>query len=116
VYETADTLIVKMEIAGLKENEIEIIVKKNYLHIRGNRVEEAPIPKKRFHIVELHYGTFVRTFELPGTINREDVTACYKDGFLKITVPLEKIRKKSKVTIEINDFCKIRRALKILYL
>lgn len=103
VYETADTIVVKMEIAGLKEDEIEIVVKDNYLHIRGNRIEETPNPKKRFHIVELHYGTFMRTFELPNAIKKDDISAVYKDGFLKIAIPKEKVYKSHKVSVDIKE-------------
>ncbi len=87
VYETQDFIVIKMELAGMNEDDIEITLENNILTIQGHRAEEHPGDKKNYHLMELHYGNFQRVFSLPGKFTRNDINATYKDGFLKITIP-----------------------------
>ena len=66
VYETSDSIVVKMEIAGVRQDKLEISLEENFLIIRGCRHEEHPLPKENYHLMEIRYGRFERVFPMLG--------------------------------------------------
>ncbi len=87
VYETANDVVVLVELAGVKQDEIEIKVDGNTLVIRGER-KESPLHNKRtYYQVEIHRGPFERGILLPATIDPEKAKASYEDGILEIVLP-----------------------------
>ncbi len=87
VYETAKEVVVLVELAGVKQDEIEIKVDGNTLVIRGER-KEAPLRSKRtYYQMEIHRGPFERGILLPTTIDPEKAKASYEDGLLEIVLP-----------------------------
>jgi len=91
VYETPGTIIIKMELAGIIKDEIEITLENNILTIQGHRSEDNSSPKKNYYLMEIHFGYFHRSFSLPPELDRDNIQAGYKDGFLKITIPKKSI-------------------------
>ena len=87
IYETQDLIVIRMELAGVNKEHIDISLLDQILTIQGYRHEETPVKKKNYHLMEIHYGPFQRSFRLPMPIKRNDINANYKDGFLKITIP-----------------------------
>ena len=86
IYEIPGTMIIKMELAGVKKEEIEIILDHNVLTIQGHRAEDNPFPKKNYYLMEIHFGYFFRSFNLSHEWDRDNIQANYKDGFLTITI------------------------------
>ena len=88
VYETANDVVVLVELAGVKQDEIEIKVDGNTLVIRGER-KEAPLRSKitYYQQMEIHRGLFERGVLLPATIDPEKARASYEDGVLEIVLP-----------------------------
>ena len=86
IFETEENLIIKVEIAGMRDDEIEVAVENNLLVISGNRTD---IPEQRayYHQMEIQSGKFEITAELPVPVDVEKAGAIYKDGFLTITLP-----------------------------
>ncbi len=105
VYETTDTIVVKVGVAGLEANNIELSLSgdSRSLTIRGLRSEQDEDKGKRvkYHQLEVYYGPFERTVAIPEEVNidRENLSAVYKDGFLKIILPKRKRRPSAKVII-----------------
>ena len=93
MYETPHNLVVKMELAGVKPDRIsvEISADDRFLNIEGERVEghEDHRDRLRCYHLEIYYGTFQREIPLPANLklNREQITASYRDGFLLIMLP-----------------------------
>jgi len=92
VHETVEELIVKVEIAGVKPENLQITLDGNGdLVIRGVRVEEDAecSRRKRCHQLEIYFGPFQRTIQISEHIrlDRDRITASYRDGFLTITLP-----------------------------
>jgi len=85
VYETADAYIVRMEIAGMREENFDVSVLNNTLYITGNR-PDAP-SRRAYHQMEIRSGKFAAVIELPGSVDVDTATAEYQDGFLTITLP-----------------------------
>jgi HSP20 family protein len=88
MYETEDNVIVKMEIAGMRDEDLEVALQDNQLSISGARADSTE--RKAYHQMEIPFGKFSVGIELPVRVNTESATAEYKDGFLTIQLPKEK--------------------------
>jgi HSP20 family protein len=85
VYETETSLIVKVEVAGMKEEDIEVVAEEQILLVRGVRLDQNE--RRAYHQMEIRSGKFEVAIGLPSGINIEDATAEYSQGFLTIIFP-----------------------------
>lgn len=100
VYSTDDGLVIKVELAGMKSENLEITVEGNRLRIAGNRPDGCRAPKCNFLVMEISYGPFESVLELPPAYDLTRAKAAYMNGFLRIDVPEAKIDPKlTKVPI-----------------
>lgn len=88
VYETEETVVVRMEIAGMRDEDLEVTIQDSVLLISGSRSDSPE--RKAYHQMEIPYGKFSAGIELTVRVNIETATAEYKDGFLTIRLPKEK--------------------------
>lgn len=88
VYETVESVIVRMEIAGMRDEDIEVAVQGEVLMITGSRSDS--LERKAYHQMEIPFGKFSVVVDLPATVETDKATAEYKDGFLIIRLPKEK--------------------------
>ena len=86
VYETDDAIIIRVEVAGMRETDFTISLVERNLTIRGVRQDTSE--RRSYHQMEIPFGEFSTEFELPYTINPNKVEAIYHDGFLNITMPI----------------------------
>ncbi len=85
VYETEDAIVVRVEIAGMRESDFSIFLDDRTLQIRGVRPDN---PERRaYHQMEILFGDFSAEVELPYPVAAEHVEAVYRDGFLRIVLP-----------------------------
>ena len=84
IYETADTVVVVAELAGLKEEDIEVLVQGNTLIIRGIRGDNAPRGQRSYHQIEIRRGSFEREVALPVLVDPERTNAYYENGLLEV--------------------------------
>ena len=109
MYETAHSLVVKLELAGVKPDRIniELSADDRYLTIEGERTEgyEDHRDRVRCYHLEIYYGKFQREIPLPGNLrlNREQIQASYRDGFLLVTLPKTKGDSPEKRTISVTN-------------
>ena len=87
VTETEEAYLVEADVPGIKKEDIKIEVLDNVLTIKGERKTEDEKEGKGYHRVERHYGSFHRTIEVPGGFVEDKITAAFKDGVLKVTLP-----------------------------
>ncbi len=87
VYETDSGLVIKVELAGMRSENLEITVEGNRLRISGNRPDGCRAAKCRFLIMEISYGPFESVLELPSGYDLSQAKAAYLNGFLRIDVP-----------------------------
>jgi HSP20 family protein len=87
VYETPDEIVVKMSISGTKSEDIEVAFSDEILTISGYRNDTSPHEKTCFYQVEIRYGYFERSVFIPKPINKDNIQASYKDGFLVVVLP-----------------------------
>ena len=86
VYEDAQKLVLKLEVPGILPEDLDVRVEGRTLTVKGERKFEAEEKEENFHRIERRYGSFVRSFTLPATVNTEDVAASSADGVLSLTL------------------------------
>ncbi len=84
IYEDAQKLVLKLEIPGIDQKDLDVRVEDNTLTVKGERKFEAEEQEKNFHRIERSYGSFFRSFTLPSTIQTDNVQANYNAGVLKL--------------------------------
>jgi HSP20 family protein len=85
VYETEEKYIIRVEIAGMDENDLSVKIDQNRLIISGFRPD---FPETRaYHRMEIHFGEFSTEVEFPGPVEIDHVEADYQNGFLRIVLP-----------------------------
>jgi len=98
--ETDDALQLRMDVPGLKANEINIEVSGNTIRISGEHKEEKEEKGKTFHRIERRSGSFTRALTLPAPVKEDKVTAETSDGVLTITLPKTEAAKTHKVCVK----------------
>jgi len=85
LFETADEYLIKVEIAGLNDQDITVSIEGNSVLVSGER----PLvnPDGAFHRLEIPYGEFNTMVDVPNDIDHENIQAIYKNGFLEIRLP-----------------------------
>ncbi len=100
VYATDNGLVIKVELAGMRSENLEITVEGNRLRISGTRPDGCRAAKCSFLVMEINYGPFESVLELPPGYDLSQAKAAYLNGFLRIDVPLaQRPSKTTKVPI-----------------
>ncbi len=97
--ETPATIEVRVDLPGIKPEEIDIQLKNGVLKISGERAEEKEVRDKTFHREERHYGCFSRSISLPASVKEEKVDAQYHDGVLTVTLRKTEEAKSRKIEV-----------------
>jgi HSP20 family protein len=88
VFQKNNRLTVRLDVPGLKKEELGVHVTDNMLTVEGERKRETEEEKNHWYTRERTYGKFYRTVPLPEGVNVKEVAATFKDGVLEVTVPL----------------------------
>lgn len=100
LIEAEDSYIVRVEVPGVKKEELDVAIQGKRLTIQGKKEYEKREEQKGFLRMECYHGEFKRSIILPGEVDTENVTATYKDGVLEIRLP--KIEKEKGKRIEVK--------------
>ena len=92
IYETARGIVVKMEIAGVTQDQVEILFRGETMLVKGKRADHTD-ERVRCLQVEIGYGDFFRAVNLPAYLDFDSSSAHCKDGFLIVFIPFKKARK-----------------------
>ncbi len=103
IYEDAHKLSLKLEVPGIKQEDLDIQVENQTLTVKGERKLESEEKEENFHRIERRYGSFVRTFTLPQTIDTGNVSATYDAGVLTISMPKKEAAKPKQVKVQIGN-------------
>ena len=87
VYVTEELLVIKVELAGMRKEDLELTVERNRLTITGHRPDGCRAPKCKFLVMEINYGSFQSVIELPTGYDLSQAKASYQNGFLRVDVP-----------------------------
>ena len=84
VYEDAQKVVLKLEVPGIRREDLDIRVEGRILTVKGERKFEAEEKEENFHRIERAYGSFYRAFTLPSTVETDKVQANYNAGVPKL--------------------------------
>ena len=101
-YEEKGNIIAKINLPGIKSNELDIAIEDDMLTISGRREEEKETDKKNYYTKEIRRGSFLRSVRLPKAVNANKAEATYDNGELKITMPVLAGSKEKAVKVKIN--------------
>jgi len=100
VTESDGEYTITAELPGVKKDDVTVEVDQHVLTLRGEKKSEREETKEKARILERTYGAFTRSFTLPADADEERLTADFKDGVLKITVPRRPESKPVQVAIK----------------
>lgn len=98
--ETASTIEVRMDIPGMKAEEIDIELTGNQLRVKGERKESREEKGRNWHRTERRQGKFSRSMTLPCGVREKDVTTEFKDGVLTLTLPKSEESRTHKIAVK----------------
>ena len=101
IYEVENALVLKAELPDVNRDDIDVNVENNTLTLRGERKFDQEIKQEAFHRIERSYGSFVRQFSLPSTVDATKISAEYKNGVLTVTLPVREEAKPRSVKINV---------------
>ena len=87
VFEDKDSVKIIAELPGVKPEDVKLSIENNVLTLRGEKKQTAEEKTERVHRYERAYGAFERTFNLPSTVDAENIQAAYDQGVLTIILP-----------------------------
>lgn len=102
VINSADSIIVKAMIAGVKPADIDVDITRDSLTLKATRNDDHETEDENFHVRELYWGTFARTISLPEEVDVDLAEAKEKHGLLVITLPKLDKHRKAKLQIKSN--------------
>lgn len=87
IKEEADRFLILADLPGIDPEDVEVLMDKGILSIKGERKNEVVEQSERFSRIERRYGSFHRRFALPDTADAEGITAHGRNGVLEIAIP-----------------------------
>ena len=103
IYETEDELVVKADIPEIDPKSVGIQLENGTLTLKGERKFEEQKSGRGFHRIERSYGSFVRAFSLPESVDSDKVKADYKSGVLTVTLPKKEVAKPKTINVQIAN-------------
>ena len=100
VYETADSVVVKTAVPGVRPEEIDITITGDVLTIKGETKTEEKVEEANYIRQERRYGAFQRSVQLPGSLLTEDAKATFEDGVLTLTIHKSEKAKPKTIKVE----------------
>jgi HSP20 family protein len=102
IYETENELVVKADLPGLQDKDIDVRVENNMLTIRGERKFEKDVNEDNYLRVERVYGSFMRSFTLPNSVSSESIRAEYRNGVLILHMAKREESKPKQIKISVS--------------
>ena len=110
VFERDNRLVTKIDLPGMKKEDVKVEVTDGHLTISGERKYETKEDKDNVFRSEREYGSFYRAVPLPAGVKLDDVKASFNDGVLEVTVPLAAKPQDQPRKVEIQDAPKTAKA------
>ena len=102
IYETEQNIVLTAELPGVDPKDVEATVHEGTLYLKGERKYEKEVKEESYRHVERAYGSFARSFELPTSVDADNVQAEFKDGVLTLTMPKKEAAKAKKIKISVS--------------
>jgi len=102
ILEKDGNLVLRAELPGMNEKQIDLKVEGDTLILKGERKMESEDKKENYHRIESFQGSFTRTFRLPETVDTHKISADYKDGILTVTLPQKPEVKPREIPVSVH--------------
>lgn len=101
VLRDSEKVVVKVDLPGMKKEDLDLTVVNNRLFIRGEKKQEAREEKdQHLHRVERFFGTFERVIDLPNPVDADKIRATFVDGVLEVHAPLREEARPRHISVE----------------
>jgi HSP20 family protein len=87
IIDAPEAFVLKVELAGMKLEDVHIELEDDVLTIRGERHQEEKLDTEQYQSTEWHYGAFQRSISLPRSVKRDAIEATYENGVVEVRVP-----------------------------
>ena len=101
VYEDAQKLVLKLEVPGIRKEDLDIRVEGRTLTVKGERKVESEEKEENFVRIERRFGSFTRSFTLPATVSTDDISAVTADGVLSLTFARKPEAKPKQIEVKV---------------
>jgi HSP20 family protein len=102
IYEDEHNIILKIEVPGIDEKDIDVRIQDSTLTVHGERKIEKEEKEENFRRVERQYGTFIRSFTLPSSVDPGQVSAHCDKGVLKINLAKKAEAKPTQIKLNVG--------------
>lgn len=102
IREDDNQIVIMADVPGMEQKDINVNVDNGYLTLSGKRTFEDEEYKESYHRVERAYGHFSRSFQLPNTIDINNIQASYKNGVLEIKLPKREEAKPRSIQVSVH--------------
>jgi HSP20 family protein len=99
LFEREDSLVLKADLPGMREEDVQIEMRDNVLTISGERQADFEDKQNGYYRVERAFGTFSRSLSLPDGVDADRIAASFDSGVLEITIPKPEARKPRRIEI-----------------
>ena len=103
ILETENELLLKADLPGVDMKNIDIQFENGTLTLKGQREFQNEAKRGGYHRIERSYGSFVRYFALPDTVDTDGVRAEFKNGVLTVTVPKKEVAKPRQIRVQVDE-------------
>jgi HSP20 family protein len=103
IYEDPQKVVLKLEVPGIEEKDLDVRVENHTLTVKGERKFEKEEKEENFHRIERRYGSFYRAFTLPSTVDTENVAATYNAGVLKLELNKKAEAQPKQIKVNVGD-------------
>jgi HSP20 family protein len=102
IFETPEAVVIKAELPDVDQKDIDVRIDDGTLTIKGERKHENEVKKENYHRIERYFGSFQRSFKLPGSVAQDKVSAVCDKGVLTVTLPKKEETKPKQINVEVK--------------
>jgi len=102
IVETDNDIVLRADLPGIDPKDVDIQVQNGTLTLKGERQFESDVKEDDFRRVERVYGSFLRSFALPQTVDSENVQAEYRNGVLELKLPKRPEAKPKQIKVAVK--------------
>jgi HSP20 family protein len=103
IVETDNEIVLKADLPGVNPDDVDISVEDGTLTVKGERRFESDVKEDDYRRLERVYGSFVRRFALPSTVDTDKVQAAYRNGVLELTLPKRAEAKPKPIKVAVKN-------------
>ena len=103
IYEDEHKLVLKLEIPGVRQEDLDVRMENTTLSVKGERSFESEGKEENFHRVERRYGSFYRAFTVPNTVDPQSIKAEYDAGVLRLELQKRAESKPRQIKVSVGS-------------